>query len=108
MITLILWILAAAANGVMDCLENENFFESILKNKKQSFWYKRESWKSGTKIFGYHIDMWHLSKSTMIILVAAAIVFYKPVFAWWIDFLILGAVWNIVFVLVYHKILKVK
>lgn len=108
MISIIFWIIAAAANAFMDCVENENFFESILRHKQQSFWYKRESWKSARKIFGYKIDMWHLLKSFMILMLAAAIILYSPIINWWVDILIFGTAWNIAFVFVYHKILKVK
>ncbi len=108
MISLIFVALAAIANAFMDATENENFFESILAKKKQSFWYKRESWKNSARIFGYKVDAWHLFKSAMVILMALAIVFHQPIVSWWADGLIYGIAWNIFFVLFYHKILKVK
>jgi hypothetical protein len=101
-------ILAAGFNALMDATENENFFESILKGKKQSFWYKRESWKTATKVFGYKIDAWHLFKSFMLLCFFGAVVSYQPLIGWWQDILISGGVWNIVFWIAYHKILGVK
>lgn len=108
MISAILLALAAICNAFMDATENENFYESIFKVKNAKFWYKRESWKYATKVFGWKFDAWHVFKSLMIIFMCLAIVFYKSVFAWWIDFLIAGAVWNIVFVFVYHKIFRIR
>lgn len=108
MISLILVALAAICSAFMDATENENFFESILKDRRQSFWYKRESWKTAPRIFGYKLDAWHLFKSLMVILMALAIVFYVQLISWWADVVIYGIVWNVSFVLFYHKILKVK
>lgn len=101
MISIILFSLAAFFNACMDAFENENFFESIFRNKNQRFWYKRESWKWAKKIGGYKLDAWHISKSCMIICICFAI------FPNWKGF-ILGIVWNIIFVLFYHKIFKIK
>jgi hypothetical protein len=71
-------LVAAVFCALMDIVENENFFESIFKNKNQNFWYKRVSWNHAKKIFGYKFDAWHISKSLMIICFASAIIFYKP------------------------------
>ena len=100
-------ILAAFFNACMDILENENFFRSKFSTKNQKFWYKRESWKYATEIFGYKIDAWHLSKSIMIVLLTLAIVYYKPIFNYKIlDILTLGILWNSSFNLSYYNILK--
>lgn len=66
--SLLLVIIGAFLNAVMDLLENENFNSSIFRRWNPAFWYKRESWKYARKIYGYKIDGWHISKSGMIIL----------------------------------------
>lgn len=100
MATLILIILAAYCNAVMDILENENFSSSIFRNLNPKFWYKRESWKYAKRIFGWKFDGWHVFKSLMLILLMIAVVSYKPIFGW-IDFILFGMVWNINFSFAY-------
>jgi hypothetical protein len=108
MISFIFISLAAICNAFMDAFENENFYESIFRNRNAKFWYKRESWKYAPKIFGWKFDAWHLFKTLMIVCICTAIVAYDRVFSWWLDFLIVGALWNIFFVLFYHKIFRIK
>jgi hypothetical protein len=112
MISLILLILAAFLNAVMDAVENENYSESIFRKLPQQFWYKRESWKYAARIFGYKIDAWHLSKSAMIICFVLAMIFFDMPVKKWQDvavYLIAGGLtWNVAFWLFYHKILGVK
>ena len=107
MISFILIFIAAFFNAVMDAVENENISESIFKKYKPAFWYKRTSWKTATRIFGYKFDAWHLAKSMMIICFCAAAVLYKPVTGY-LDVLIMGAIWNFSFYLFYHKIFGIK
>jgi hypothetical protein len=118
MISLILIILSAFFNAVMDATENENYFESIFRNRNQKFWYKRISWQYAKKIFGYKVDAWHLSKSCMIICALAAVYCEQFSNQMWhtgirfldigIDICIAGAIWNLSFKLFYHKLFKVK
>jgi len=112
MISLILLFIAAFFNAVMDATENENFFESILKKLPQQFWYKRESWKYVKKIFGYHVDAWHLSKSIMVICFVLAIIFFDLPVKNWQDVALYtiggGFTWNLSFWLFYNKIFRIK
>lgn len=118
MVSLILTVLAAFFNSVMDAVENENYFESIFRNFNQSFWYKRESWKSAKKVFGYKIDAWHLAKSLMILSLVLAITFgltEENLIKANNDFVdvllkvsICGVLWNFSFWVFYHKIFRVK
>lgn len=101
-------VLMATLNAFMDAFENENYGESVLKNWTRSFYYKRESWKTAKRIFGYKIDGWHLTKSAMIICALFAVVLYKPIINKWMDMLLFGLIWNVTFTLVYHKILRIK
>lgn len=100
----ILIALAAICNAFMDIVENENFHDSVFKNLNQKFWYKRESWKSATKVWGWKFDAWHLAKSLVIILICAAIVTYQP-FIILIDMIVLGTVWNLTFT-IFYKLFK--
>lgn len=118
MISLLFVLLGAFFNSCMDAWENENYFESIFKDWDQRFWYKRESWKYARKVFGYHIDGWHLAKSSMIVSIAFAI--YTEQFSnqiwhtninWlnvFIDVLVASVIWNLGFNLFYHILFKVK
>lgn len=112
MISIITWCLAAVFNSLMDAVENENFYESRLKNWDQKFWYKRESWKHAKKIGSYRIDAWHLAKSCMIICMALTAIFFDwPVKKWQdagLYLIVAGVSWNVVFWLFYHKIFGVK
>ena len=108
MISLLFVLFACFFNAIMDAVENENFYESIFSDNDKSFWYKRESWKSALKVFGYKFDVWHLSKSAMLICFIVAIVSYKPIFTQFYDFVIIGALWVLGFKLFYHTLFKVK
>lgn len=95
-------VLAAACNAAMDLIENENISRSIFSKLDPKFWYKRESWKYAYKFGGYKLDAWHLLKSTMICLLAAAVALNSVpsilMFIWF------GAVWNLSFNLFYNHI----
>lgn len=112
MITAIFIFFAAFFNAIMDVCENENYFESVFKNLPKQFWYKRESWKYVKKIWGYHPDAWHLSKSLMVICFAGAIIFFDmPVLKWQdvaLYLIVIGIIWNAAFWLFYNVIFKVK
>jgi hypothetical protein len=99
-------ILAAALNAVMDILENENFHTSIFKGLPESFWYKRESWKTAPRILGYRVDAWHLAKSLMAICLIGGIIFHDTILPWYGDMAALGLTWNMTFTLFYHKFLR--
>lgn len=99
--------LMAFLNACMDAFENENYFESIFKEWDQRFWYKRESWKWAKKIFGYHPDSWHISKSLFVICIA-----FLPSCKfdgdWWVIVLNVFVIWNLVFKFFYHWVFKIK
>jgi hypothetical protein len=97
--------IAAVLNALMDRVENENFSSSVFKGFNPKWWYKRESWKYAKKVFGWKYDAWHVAKSMMVISLAFAVVFYKPILGVW-DVLLIGSVWNVTFNLFYHRIFK--
>jgi hypothetical protein len=96
---LILIILAAFLNAVMDLLENENFSSSVFKHLNPRWWYKRESWKYAKKILGWKYDGWHVAKSLMIFCICTMI--SSSIIQW----VLYGILWNISFSLSY-KLLK--
>ena len=104
---LILFGLAALFNSIMDTLEEGHFGKSVFRNLNPKFWYKYESWKYAKKIFGYPVDAWHISKSLMIICLAAATAPSVTIFPhYWLNFAALGVLWNLVFNVFYNHILK--
>ena len=103
----ILVFIAAALNACMDrTTEPVHFNLSIFKNKDKKFWLRSESWQYGKMIFKYRVDFWHLAKSAMIICMVCAMVFYKAWLPYYLDIIVLGAVWNLSFNLFYNRILK--
>lgn len=123
MISFVLIILAAICNSIMDVITH-HWSESIFDKPKgiitkwEIWWNPDYSWinkyiakdvkKGLRKIWIFDVpftDAWHTFKSIMIILFALAIVFYKQVFNWYTDFIIIGIIWNSIFNLFYNKIL---
>lgn len=104
LITILLIVVAAFFNAVMDIVENENFSNSRFANCNPKFWYKRESWKWAVRIGGYKIDAWHLAKSIMLILIFAR-PSRPPVVNYWVDIAIVGVIWIVSFN-TFYKLLK--
>jgi hypothetical protein len=112
--------LASAFKACADTFENTpNFNESIFKKLNKKFWCKDVSWQYAKvlavkipfvkKKFGsYKVDSWHLSITLMVCMAAAAIVAYVPHHEWWVHYVSIGVIWNVVFVLFYHIIFQVK
>ena len=122
MISFILIFFASAFNAVMDVCQFHYGNSIFVKFNKPKFFDGAVSWKNKyvnwdggnrnfRKLFSFTImkktfsmnypvqltDAWHFAKSAMIILFALAVIFYSPVFNWWIDFLIMGVIWNFTF-----------
>lgn len=109
MVSYLFIALAAFFNACMDAWENApNFNESTFKYWNRKFWLKEESWAYSKKIFGYRVDAWHLAKSLMVICIGLAISFMDLRHEWWVKLVTVGVIWNVVFVLVYHKLFKVN
>jgi hypothetical protein len=128
MFSLILWCIAPILNAMMDLVENENFTKSIFYRppnedtgnvRWNNFWYKRESWKSAKKLFGYKFDAWHITKSTMIyvclicssvIIVITGLTFHTDSLALNIilEIILRVVTWNVLFSLFYHKLFRSK
>ena len=107
MISILFIALAAMFNAAMDRTEEPvHFNKSIFRLKNKMFWLKSESWKSSKMIFGWRFDAWHVSKSCMVIFMVGAVVFYKSLLPYYLDILLFGAVWNIVFNVFYNRVFK--
>lgn len=109
MISIILFALASIFDAIMDTLETGHFSNSVFKHLDPKFWAKDTSWQHATKIGGYPLDAWHITKTFMIFSLALGVVFYKPLFEyWWMDFIGLGVVWIACFDLFYNVFLVKK
>jgi len=100
MLTLILISIAGMFNAIMDLC---NRFDQTIFSKYpnlRTFIDSSNSWRNkykngdpsqGPKFFlsnkalVFLTDMWHLCKTLMIISLSLAIVFYVPIYAWYID-----------------------
>lgn len=98
-------MIAAMFNAAMDRVENENFDQSIFRNMNKNFWYKRESWKSAKKYFGWKLDAWHIFKSAMIICLSIAFWLVCDNLGW-LRIAFLGAEWILTFNLFYNHLFK--
>jgi len=99
----------------MDTLSH-HYLTSIFVNLEETFWNPAKSWKNKYELPDWipdaFTDAWHIFKFLMIVSIIFAIVLFKPneyISIWWIDqsinYLILGIVWNLVFMLFYDKLL---
>lgn len=110
MVSYFLVILAAIFNAVMDRLETEiSFNASVFRNLNPEYWCKP---KSAHKVkflpfTRYRPDAWHISKSAMIFCWVGAVVLYRVQLPYkWLDFIVLGLMFNLVFENMYAKVFK--
>jgi hypothetical protein len=108
MLTIAIIAIAAFFNAVQDSCDSGHYWGTIFSKWNPKFWHKDESWKYAKMIGGYRLDAWHLAKSATLVCLVASVVSYKGIIGWWVDFVILGLVWNIVFNTFYNHLLKTK
>lgn len=128
--SLLLLILAAICNAVMDTLADEPHYDrSIFKNKDKQFWLKTQSHTNKHKPwihpFGIVInkpaqisDAWHIAKTIMIFAICFSIVLFpmmRPICLFETQFLnsllyvlVMGLAWNNTFSLFFKYILTVR
>lgn len=107
MISFILVCIGAICNALMDTVENEVHFNmSVLRDLNRRFWLKSISWEFAKKFFGWKADAWHISKSLMLWCLLGVPIFHEVIFHPVIDFVILGNVWNFVFVNYYKRVFR--
>ena len=135
MITLILLLTAGILNAVMDKIAF-NYKSSIFKDLNPRFWDVKQSWKNQWKwplqpydswyYFGLYAprykenfpysntflvwarDAWHLAKALMLCFIMLGIVFYSPMFGWFIDAVIYYCTFTLAFTYFYEYILNKK
>ena len=123
MTTIILIVLAAFFNSVMDMIKHHWHDSKFAKINNNFLWnfFSRYGWQNkyiggdykngrkrlwGIKIHPAFLDAWHLSKSLMIICFILAIVIYKPIVHPVLDFVMFGLLFNFTFTLFYDIILR--
>lgn len=101
----ILITVAAILKAVADTVDH-HFDTSIFRRLEARFWDRDISQDKARRIFNYKVDAWHLALSGMIICMISAISLHEPKLVWWMEVLIGGAWWNLVFNTFYNKILR--
>lgn len=125
MISFILVGLAAIFNAVMDTLQF-HYKQSMFTKYNSNWWNPAVSWKNKyedwdnyrrvrKKIFIFNLfyinypifltDAWHFFKSSMVVCLGLAIICYKPFMTPIFDLVLIGVIWNIMFLLFYKKLL---
>ena len=110
MISLILVFLAAICNAIMDNLTH-HWYMSVFNNVKLDlkFWNSELSWiVRSLEYTNYKLDAWHIFKSSMIILLALAIVFYSPMVNWFVYLILIGVLLNFSFNFGYNQYINKK
>ena len=116
MVSILLMILAGIFNATMDVLKYR-FNRSIFQDWKHQQWINpalswHNKWKPDSKlgdllmstVLVWVTDMWHFAKMFMLVCISFAIVFYSPVFKWWIDVLMMYFAFTATFELFFSKI----
>jgi len=83
------------------CLFRFGWFRFGFFRNNPKFWDNQTSYLRTKTIGGFKLDGFHLMQSATFGLIFAAIIFYQPVFKWWIDYVIIGGLWIIFFPLLY-------
>lgn len=96
---------SAIAKAFADTLDH-HFDTSIFKHWSRVYFDPNIIHKTGLQIFGYPVDGWHIANSIMIFAFLAVPLVYKPKYKWWIDYLIGGTIFILVFNLFYNFIFK--
>ncbi len=106
MISLLFITLSAICNAICDNIK-DHWYKSIFNRYNPKFWNPAVSWIiKPIRYTGYKLDSWHIFKSGMIIFLCFGIVFYKPIFNWYFDIIILSTLWNLTFDIFYSKLLN--
>jgi len=110
--------IAALLNACMD-KHQFHYYKSLFAHSANTF-FAPDGWRNkyidrdpsegriqiaGINVHPALLDIWHFCKSGMVIMLSLSVVFYEPIFEWYIDFVIYGLVWNITFSLFFNKIL---
>jgi hypothetical protein len=105
MIALLIISFAAICKALVDTLDH-HFDTSIFRDKSRRYWDPNVIQKTSGQIFGYPLDVWHITNSLQLAAWLALPFFYHPWKAWYIDYSIGGMTFIIVFNLFYNKIFR--
>lgn len=108
--------LASTCSAIIDTISYHYYTSIFTKYNKPEFWNPEVSWTTSyIKYTKYKPDAWHLFKSLMIVLMCLSGVIGIVVgaklgvlmFYWYIGgFISSGLIWNVVFNILFNKILK--
>lgn len=101
----ILLAIAAIFKAVADTVDH-HFDTSVFRRLNADFWDRDFSSDRAKRIFNYKLDAWHLAQSGMIVCMIAAVALHQEKLEWWLEVLIGGAGWNLIFNTFYNKILR--
>lgn len=109
--------IAAICNAIMDVTQF-HYHKSIFNRDgiSESFWNGAISWRNKyingdfkqgrNNIPVWFTDAFHFFKSSMIVCLCLAIITHETIVNFWIDFIILGTLWNLFFRMFYKHILR--
>lgn len=113
-------VLAGVFNACMDVLK-VRYKLSIFRDMKAQQWINpglswTNKWKPDSKIgdlimstvLVWVTDLWHLVKMLMLVCISAAIIFYSPIYKWWLDIFIMYFAFTATFELFFSRILIKK
>lgn len=119
-ISIILMVLAGVFNACMDVLK-VRYRLSIFRDMKAQQWINpslswTNKWRPKSKfgdlimstVLVWVTDLWHLVKMLMLLCISLAIVFYSPLFKWYLDAFILYFAFTGTFELFFSRILIKK
>lgn len=104
-------IIAAFFNAIMDRVETTISFNDSVFNKLNPLWWCKDQSANVVKripFTNYRPDCWHLNKSAMICAFLAIPFFYKPIIGGFVDYVMLGILYNVVFEQLYSRVLRKK
>lgn len=103
----LLVLLAAILNAVMSSIDNIPHFQLSIFSKLNMFiWSKEDSWDKAPKLGSYKFDAWHIAQSLMICSFIGSLWLVKSFI--WIDFIVVGYLYNVVFSAFYDIIFRKK
>lgn len=121
MISLLLAVLAGMFNACMDVLRfrynvsvfrfwhNQQWINPELSSQNKweyidGVWTGRERFFGSSTFLVFVTDLWHFSKFIMLLLMCAAVVFYQPIFKWYVDWPLMYLCFTVTFEIFYSKI----
>lgn len=104
---IVLIVLAAVFKAVADTVA-DHYDVSIFKGKHPAFWDKTTAaqYAPFLRFTKFRLDAWHLANFAMIFCFCLCAVIHKPILHWFIELVIAGVIFNVVFNFFYNKALR--